>query len=153
MNAKRLAAAATAATGLFVLFMPAPERSLGKRNGEEIAVAKTPQTTPAVAAEALKPLFDLASLPQPPAPEPTRAAPMDPGAAIVRYALLGVMVNDDEAMALIADGDRQVMLKQGDRLAEFTVMRIHPRQVDFIREGVVASLRLTGTRRRASSDQ
>lgn len=152
MNARHVAAVAAAATGIVLFFLPAPERPLGTQNSAEVAAAPAHQTAPAVTVEEFKPLFDLAGLPRPPAPEPPPAAPIDPRAAIGRYMLLGVTVNDNEALALIADGGRQLTLRQGDVLAGFTVTQIRPRQVDFEKEGIAASLRLAETTRRTSND-
>lgn len=150
IKARHVATATTAATGVFLLFLPAPERSLSEQNKDETAAAPAPRIAPTVTVEELKLLFSLTDLPKRAAPEPS---PVDPSAAIGRYRLLGVTMNDDEALALIADGNTQLTLRQGDMLAEFVVTRIRPRQVEFEKEGIAASLRLAGMTRRDSSDQ
>ena len=87
-------------------------------------------------------LFNLGSLPavEAPPPPPVAEPVIDPAAAIKRYTLLGVTVNEVGAIALVSVDGNQQSLKHGDRLEGFEVVGILPRQIDFQKDDVTASL-------------
>ena len=109
-----------------VLTVPAPRPVLLQPMTEESAIA----------------LFDLSTLPpiKAPPPPPVAQPVIDPAAAIKRYTLLGVTVNELGAIALLGGNGQQQSLKQGDMLDGFAVVQILPRQIDFQKNDIAVSL-------------
>jgi len=141
----RMISGATGLAALAILLWPAPERDLVSAM-ELSADSRQSASRVALPGERLRVHFRLDRLPAPKAPAPVVvAAPaveIDPAAALRRYRLLGVTINEDDAVALITDGARQVLLKEGESLANFVATEIRPREVVFDSDGVVATLSL-----------
>lgn len=139
----RILAGAACVLALFILLRPHPEYP-----GLSLAPPAF-QQEPAPAGRVLTPerlnaFFDIARLPLPKAPEPAPvlAPVVDPAAAIKRHKLLGITISEDDAVALVSDGGRQILLKEGDSLAGFVATQIRPRGIVFEKDGVVAVLSL-----------
>ena len=126
-----------------VLLWPAPTFTEPSR-AEPFAQNGQTSRDVVLSADKANALFNLARLPSPeaPAPVPAPVVRIDPAAALKRHRLLGITINENEAVALVTDGARQMLLKEGDSLADFVVKTISPRQVTFEKDGVVAALSL-----------
>ena len=125
------------------LLWPAPK--LAVEPLAEVAAAPAAETGQhTLSVDRLTPLFSPGRLPRAQAPSPSAApaATIDPAAALKGHRLLGVTINEHEALALLTDGARRITLKEGDRLAGFTVSAIRPRQVMFEKDGVRAVISL-----------
>ena len=131
--------------GVAFLIWPTPEPALPTVIDHRNAPADQPDNQ-ALRAEKAQALFDFASLPTAPAPEPLSPKPaaVDPAAAINRYRLVGVSVNEHGALALLSDGFAHFTIATGDNLAGFTVTKISPRRVDFEKDSIAATLSLPG---------
>lgn len=129
--------------GVAFLIWPTPEQALPTIIDHRNASADQINNQ-ALRAEKAQALFDFASLPAAPAPEPRAPNPaaIDPTAAIKRYKLVGVSVNEQGALALLSDGFAHFTIAVGDKLAGFTVTKISPRRIEFEKESIAATLSL-----------
>lgn len=139
----RVLAGVVCVAALAALLWPAPKLAVEPfAEGVAAPAAEIGQHT--LSADRLTPLFSPGRLPraQTPPPSAAPAATIDPAAALKRHRLLGVTINEHEAVALVTDGARRITLKEGDRLAGFAVSAIRPRQVMFEKDGVRAVISL-----------
>ncbi len=134
----RLGAIFLTVAAIAMIFLPPPSRTLPAMPAVNATIA---ETAPVLSSELAGRLFNLANLPAIEIPPPAPVI-VDIAAALKRHTLLGVTLNETSAIALVSDGARQISLEEGAVLAGFEVIRIMPRQVDFRKDGVTASLSL-----------
>lgn len=139
----RVLSGAICTLAIIVLLWPMPKLTT-QFSAEPIIETEQNSYDIALSTDEARTLFDFTRLPSPKQPEtpPAPAMTIDPAAAIKRHRLLGITINENEAVALLTDGTHQITLKRGDNLANFTVTHIRPREVVFEKGGVVAALSL-----------
>ena len=76
--------------------------------------------------ERLSIAFDQTKLPKPQEPIP---AASDPKTALQTYRLIGVILSDNERLALLAQGEQKLIVRCGEVIAGFNIIEIQPEKV------------------------
>ena len=89
--------------------------------------------------ERLSIAFDQTKVPKPQEPIP---AASDPKAALQAYRLIGVILSDNERLALLAQGEQKLIVRCGEIIAGFNIVEIRPKQIILEQEKEFTSIKL-----------